>query len=310
MDQENFKVITWNIHGLWERRTELQEYLIENKIDVALLNETLLKPQTRVGIPGYHIYRDDRKDNRGGGTAVIARNEIKMRHLEKPKETECTVTETEIEGKIVNLVAIYLAPNRELIEDELKELLTDGRTTVIGGDFNAHHTSWGGRYKTVRGRKIWEIVRQTNSKIRAPTEETNFPTNGTRGDIIDFFITKNLEKQVDVERDTDLISDHAAVRMTFPRTGRQIKRETTKKFTLWEKYRGILEKYEHNKDKSTDEQIENLTTAIQEAEKAATITVSNRENRHFLTTEEKRLVQEKHRAKQMYLKHRRQGGTK
>lgn len=50
------------------------------------------------------------------------------------------------------VVSVYIPPERKWDPAELRELRKlCGRDTIICGDFNAHHTSWGSLKSTTRG---------------------------------------------------------------------------------------------------------------------------------------------------------------
>ena len=63
----------WNCQGLRPKRKELQNYLLENQIDILALNETFLKPKFKFHLPGYDIYKNDRLVGTKGGVAEIVK---------------------------------------------------------------------------------------------------------------------------------------------------------------------------------------------------------------------------------------------
>ena len=52
-------IVFWNCQGLRPKRKELQNYRLENQIDILALNETFLKPKFKFHLPGYDIYKND-----------------------------------------------------------------------------------------------------------------------------------------------------------------------------------------------------------------------------------------------------------
>ena len=50
----------WNCQGLRQKPKELQNYLLENKIDILALNETFVEAKLKFHHPGYDIYKSDR----------------------------------------------------------------------------------------------------------------------------------------------------------------------------------------------------------------------------------------------------------
>ena len=59
-------IVFWNCQGLRPKWKELQNYLLENQIDILALNETFLKPKFKFHLPGYDIYNESfhRADSR------------------------------------------------------------------------------------------------------------------------------------------------------------------------------------------------------------------------------------------------------
>ena len=53
-------IVFWNCQGLRPKRKELQNYLLENQIDILALNETFLNAKIKFHLPGYDIYKNDR----------------------------------------------------------------------------------------------------------------------------------------------------------------------------------------------------------------------------------------------------------
>ena len=69
-------IVFWNCQGLRPKRKELQNYLLENQIDILALNETFLKPKFKFHLPGYDIYKNDRLVGTKGGVAILVKKGI------------------------------------------------------------------------------------------------------------------------------------------------------------------------------------------------------------------------------------------
>ena len=113
-------IVFWNCQGLRPKRKELQNYLLENQIDILIdiltLNETFLKPKFKFHLPGYDIYKNDRLVGTKGGVAILVKNGIvnqewKNDHFNAIPENEALVIEIELQnGDKVILATIY-CPN-------------------------------------------------------------------------------------------------------------------------------------------------------------------------------------------------------
>ena len=66
-------IVFWNCQGLRPKRKELQNYLLENQIDIQALNETFLKPKVKFHLSGYDIYKNDRLVGTNGGVAILVK---------------------------------------------------------------------------------------------------------------------------------------------------------------------------------------------------------------------------------------------
>ena len=69
-------IVFWNCQGLRPKRKQLQNYLLENQIDILALNETFLKPKFKFHLPGYDIYKNDRLVGNKDGVAILVKKGI------------------------------------------------------------------------------------------------------------------------------------------------------------------------------------------------------------------------------------------
>ena len=107
-------IVFWNCQGLRPKWKELQNYLLENQIDILAPNETLLKPKFKFHLPGYDIYKNDRLVGTKGGVAtlvkkgIIVNQEWKNEHFNVITDNEALAIEIELQnGDKVILATIY-----------------------------------------------------------------------------------------------------------------------------------------------------------------------------------------------------------
>ena len=50
-------IVSWNCQGLRPKQKDLQNYLLENQIDILALNETFLKTKFKFHLPRYDIHK-------------------------------------------------------------------------------------------------------------------------------------------------------------------------------------------------------------------------------------------------------------
>lgn len=89
---------------------ELNDYLLKNNIDVALITETWLKENIKISLRGASLYRTDRPIQLGGVTAIAVRNGIIHQDLPKIDNAKMEFTRVQIKENFlgtIQLVAIY-----------------------------------------------------------------------------------------------------------------------------------------------------------------------------------------------------------
>ena len=107
-------IVFWNCQGLRPKRKELQNYLLENQIDILVLSETFLKPKFKFHLPRYDIYKNDRLVGTKAGVAILVKKGIivnqkwKNDHFNVITDNEAFALETELQnGDQVILATIY-----------------------------------------------------------------------------------------------------------------------------------------------------------------------------------------------------------
>ena len=107
-------IVLWNCQGLRPKRKELQNYLLENQIDILALNETFLDPKFNFDLPGYGMYKNDRLVGTKGDIAILVKNVIvvnqewKNKHFNVITNNETLALEIELQnGEKATLATIY-----------------------------------------------------------------------------------------------------------------------------------------------------------------------------------------------------------
>ena len=99
-------IVPWNCQGLRPKRKKLQNYLLENQIDILALNETFLEPKFKFHLPGYYIYKNDRLVGTKGGVAILVKKGIivnqewKNEHFNVITDNKALAIEIEPQNKI------------------------------------------------------------------------------------------------------------------------------------------------------------------------------------------------------------------
>ena len=107
-------IVFWNCQGLRPKWKELQNYLLENQIDILALNEKFLESKFKFHLAGYDIYKYDRLIGTKSGVAILVRKGIivnqewKTEHFNVITDSETLAIEIELQnGDKVVLATIY-----------------------------------------------------------------------------------------------------------------------------------------------------------------------------------------------------------
>ena len=137
-------IVFWNCQGLRPKRKELQNYLLENQIDILELNETFLKPKFKFHLLGYDIYKNDRLVGTKGGVAILVRKGIivnqewKNDHFSVITHNETLAIEIELQnGDKVILATIY-CPNGNPSLRLFRMINALSKPVIFLGDFNSN----------------------------------------------------------------------------------------------------------------------------------------------------------------------------
>ena len=138
------KVLQWNCQELKHKKAWLYLALKEGEIDIALIQETLIKDSERLDVSGYNCFiklADPQKHHRG--LAILTKKNHKVseidNHINCGENVECMAVKVNASGQDLDIYNIYSSPNHG--ELELSELMQHASThpTVLAGDMNAHH---------------------------------------------------------------------------------------------------------------------------------------------------------------------------
>ena len=140
-------IVSWNCQGLRPKRKELQNYLLENQIDILALNETFLKPKIKFYLPGYDMCKNDRLVGTKGGVAIlssiIVNQEWKNDHFNVITDNEALAIEIELQnGDKVILATIY-CPTGNLSLRLFRMINALSKQVTFLWEFNSKHKQFG-----------------------------------------------------------------------------------------------------------------------------------------------------------------------
>lgn len=161
-----FKIIQWNCQSIKSKRSELEFH--SANYDAILLSETWLDDSIdNFKIKGFDTIRSDRILGKGGGVAILIRSNIKYQSLQLDPNINSDIEKCAVrltwQGKSLILVSICVSPKIQITSEIFKKFFTQFNDNVlVGGDFNAHHPSWGDMNTCVRGSELYDAISQGN----------------------------------------------------------------------------------------------------------------------------------------------------
>ena len=198
------RIYNWNVGGaIYQKKTELENFLEKHNVDVMFLQETLPRDHWRLKFPGYQAYKN-RWNDTCRDTAILIKDGIS--HYEYPLfVTNITATAVIIKtrGTEIGVVSAYDSPDQQIrnkfFKDVYEKLFRIADTVIVAGDFNSLHTFWGSRYNNARGIKLLKYTIDRDLSIHAPDDITHIPSDPKKKEnILDFGISKNLNSTVNV----------------------------------------------------------------------------------------------------------------
>ena len=138
-------IVFWNCQGHRPKRKELQNYLLENQIDILALNETFHKPKFKVHLPGYDIYKNDRLVGTKGGVdilvkkGIIVNQEWKNEHFNAITDNEALAIQIELQDGNKVILAIIYCPNGNPSSRLFRMINALSNQVIFLGDFNSKH---------------------------------------------------------------------------------------------------------------------------------------------------------------------------
>ncbi|GFW28579.1 probable RNA-directed DNA polymerase from transposon X-element [Trichonephila clavipes] len=303
LDCFGLRITSWNANGVKSRIVELRDFIDKHSPDIVLIQETHLGPGDTLHIPNFTTYRNDRptppNQYRRGGTALLLKSSLPHYHTPTPPTgtVEATsVTLTPPGSQPIIITSLYISPTHSYhpIHSDLETIFSLGDVSIVCGDFNAHHTSWGCKRNDQRGKIIKNLIDTTNTQLIAPTSHTRFGYNSAS--IIDFALTRNLPWPSQVESIAELSSDHNPIMINL---------DTNTRFACHD---GLGElpsppqlrpPYVSTNHRDVEKQSADLTTKILNAHARSSKPV--KQHKHYYVSDEiKSLMKERNRARKIW----------
>ena len=133
--------------------------------------------------------------------AILAQRVIQQHSVPVPSLTqlEATAIQTELAGRPVKILALYLTPSRPLIGAYLDVRFGSGLPVLMAGDLNAKHVDWNSRLITTMEKLLRDYADRNSCLIFGPDSPTTNPYNPSAiPDVLDIEITTDFNSQIDL----------------------------------------------------------------------------------------------------------------
>jgi len=261
-------LMLWNATSLNGKDEEFTYFINNNNVDVALVTETWLNSQTNLKIVNYEIIRSDSPRIIAGGVAIIIKKQLKFYTLPQIKIAGCDIVLIKIQSNLnMTVGVIYVPPKIQFSFDSIASTLNKYSPIILGGDYNARHTTWNNFSNNTRGVQLYKFVNNNDiSLIHSNTYTFKVPRKNASN--IDIFITKDIPYNYSCYTINDLSSNHLPVFLKFENVNIAKKNITLDK-TDWSEFFNRTDKwrivYELQNQDSIDDSIEKLQKYILKA---------------------------------------------
>ena len=273
LTKKSLTIVQWNTQSAKDKIGLLQAEIAEHDIDIVLLQDTRLK-RRQDGIPklrvdGYHTYHIPMSEDPAvqcHGLITLVNNRVPSKLITLPLNlgisTEVLSVKIWHEKKPIDIHNIYRVAPANI---DLLPIFTNGHTSIIAGDFNAHHKSWC-RTNNTSGQDLKSQLDDTNHFVLLNEPQVWTTTYETAIDLA--ICSRALAAFADWSSFPSLVSDHIAVKITihkeFSYNGYNHNQGYLGKHADWEKYGNEITRQLQVTDTSGDMEscLTNLTDII------------------------------------------------
>ena len=276
---ENISMSLANVQSLRSKELLIHDYIHEQKIDMMILTETWLSSEDAVRIDsselnknGYRISTSHRKERKGGGLALVYRENIKVKKLtsKELKTFQLAVWKSMVKSTSFTILAIYRPPysaknksTTSIFLDEFTDYLTEflpaNKNIIICGDFNFHVND-----KENSDAQILEDTLQACGLQNYVNFETHI-----RGNTLDLVIGEtNSSVRITECEQGELLSDHHSInfQISVPKDKIWRRTITNRNYKSFDKEKFVTEVLDlHNRNlKNVTDLANNLEVALKE----------------------------------------------
>ena len=217
-------LLLWNARGIQTNLLEFQNFAAKKNPHIICITETLLKPDKQFKLKGYVIYRSDRPQGRGGGLAILIKENLTSIQNQIPQHAggsmEVMAVRCQLEKGWISIYNFY-NPCLNISTREFEFYFDQvSANSILCGDFNGHHTMWSPDRRNLNnttGRNLFEALSgNANISLLTPKGLGTYTDNWGNDSTLDLcFGTGFLNNVDEVIICNPLGSDHYPVLYGF-----------------------------------------------------------------------------------------------
>ena len=215
----------WNANGLVHHKLEVDQFLLDNNIDIMLISETHFTNKSFVKFNNFQMYNTNQQ-------------EYKTAHIQS------TSIRVQDQYGTLSISAIYCPPRHAIKKQQYEHFFDSlGSRFLVGGDFNAKHSLWGSRTFNPKGRELHKCIQTRKLKHVSTGQPTYWPSDPNKyPDVIDFCICKGIKPSlIAAQSCLELSSDHSPLIVSIRTTPTQYAPRLHNKQTNWPLFRTLVE---------------------------------------------------------------------
>lgn len=156
------KILQWNSRSIKSNKASFEQFVLDYKPDICLISETWLTTKDNFRLKNYNITRQDRLDKIGGGVGIFVHKRYSFQILKFqliPNELDICGIVLNLNNTVISFISVYNPPKFSCDINMWNNILKQTQGLIfLGGDFNAHHQSFGDSYSNSMGNKLVEMT--------------------------------------------------------------------------------------------------------------------------------------------------------
>lgn len=153
---------------------QLEIFLTDNHIDIALISKTHFTDKNDYKLQGYKAYWTNYPSSKAReGTAIFVKDSVKHTIQKEIKEEyfQSTVISINYNNRRTYIGAVYCPPKHGFNKEKYLDMFNIvGQSFILACDWNAKQTKWGSRLTTKR--RVLKAINEYQCDVASPNKPT------------------------------------------------------------------------------------------------------------------------------------------